>query len=946
MTTMRDPSSRHGRRLNNVSPATKIYIGAALIVTSLTITIQAAHASAESSRRLVSEGRSLLENGEARPALIRLKNAVKEDPDNAEARFELGSLKLRLGDYPSAEKELDFALERGLPPARILPRLAWALFLQNKFDRLLKLAPCPDDPPCRSDVLAVHARAYLAQKSLPAAAAASLAALDAQPKGLSALNARGAVLFAQGDLVGTTAMVDQILALDPKSAEALSLRGEVFRASGDAGAAIASFRDALVVDPANQGARTRLAVALMSQNRTQEAQGEIDTLLRQAPQSLPAIYLKAVLLLRGGKMAEALAIVRPVEHDIARDPQGATLLALIHAGNNTLEEALSYAEIVHSRSPESLFAVKLLATIDARLGRYDKVVDLLAPRREALAGDGEALDLLGSAHLARGQIKEANDVLAEAVRARPESDLARGHLALTYLRNGDTRAQGIQDFEDLLGRNPDKAQYGAILVGAYLSEGKYDEAIGVATKAVARAPNQPQPLSLRAAVRLIKGDEAEAEKDLNAALARDPGFVPAALMLSDLSVRRGAIDAGRAPIDRALTLAPNDRQALLARARIEIIAEKPGSALPFLARAIDAWPEAIEPRTMQIQLLGATGQTEPMIAAAMELARLNPGNPVALELATRTLLLAGRREQGDEMLKRLKSATPPTAEAQMRLGQVLVQFARLPEASATFFRVARSAPRNLGAWSAAAATDLRLNGLDSARKIVAEAQANNPTSLQASLMTGDILRAAGHLDEAEAFYRAALARTPVADVVLRLFETRVEQGHRHDAIPLIETWLSAHPNDANVRLALADSLLAARDFAAAARHYTLVLATQPRDSVVLNNLAYAYGRLNDPRAIETARRAYLLRPNTPVIADTYGELQYRLGDRRLGAEILRQSYLAAPNDPQIAYHMAVVLADRGESGAAKAVLKPLLDAKPPRDESQEAADLYRRLEGQ
>jgi len=908
-----------------------------------------AAASTRSSRDYLINGLDSLEKGDLRTALIQLKNAVRDDPDNAVARFELGQIELRMGEYAAAGRDFTVARERGYPAAKTVPALARALLMQNEFDKVLKtLEPCPDDPVCRGDVLAIQVRAHLAQRDLPAAAIAARAAIEAQPSSLMAQTAQAMVLMAQGDPAAAETLIDDILTRAPRSIEATALKGEVRRQAGDYAGAARAFRAALDIDPGNLPVRTQLVMALMADNRTDETGDEIDQILQQAPQSASALYIKAVQLARTGKMEQALSTVRPIESEIARDPRGTFLLALIHAGNNNLETALSYALVFHTRSPDNLAGTKLLANIHARLGSYDRVIALLAPRHETLAQDVEALDLLGSAYLAEGRIKDANDVLAEAVQLRPEADSTRGRFALAQLRGRDSREEGIHELEGLVGRNPDQAQYGAILVGAYLSVGKYDRAIALASAAIDRAPTSPQPLTLRAAAQMAKGDEAEARRDLDRALALDPAFVPAVLMLSDHHLRLGEFDPSRALLDQALLRSPTDSRVLLARARLETRDARPAAALPYLERAIAAAPEEMETRTLWFQSLAATGQTATMIQGANDLVRLLPRNPAALELAARALKQAGQTGPSGEVLDRLRQSLPVTVDAQMRLGQLLDQFGRPAEARTAFLRAAETNPRFLPAWNAAAATELRLSGTEAALKIARDAEAHNPTSLQAKIISGDILRSSGRLDEAAELYtRLMMGRSDSPEVLLRLFATRIDQGQRKVAYRLVEEWLALHPDDINTRLALGDDMIAAKDFTAAAAQYEKVIAKQPRNAPALNNLASLYDRLHDRRAIATARRAYTLTPNVPMVADTYGDLLYRSGERRLGAEILRQSHLAAPQEPQIAYHMAVILADRGDTHGARALLKPLVEAKPPPLEDPDGATaLYRRLGGQ
>ena len=57
-----------------------------------------------------------------RAAAIQLRNALQQQPRNAEARFLLGQVLARTGDFLGAEKELRRALEYGYPADRVSPR--------------------------------------------------------------------------------------------------------------------------------------------------------------------------------------------------------------------------------------------------------------------------------------------------------------------------------------------------------------------------------------------------------------------------------------------------------------------------------------------------------------------------------------------------------------------------------------------------------------------------------------------------------------------------------------------------------------------------------------------------------------------------------------------------------------------------------------------------------
>ena len=86
-------------------------------------------------------------------------------------------------------------------------------------------------------------------------------------------------------------------------------------------------------------------------------------------------------------------------------------------------------------------------------------------------------------------------------------------------------------------------------------------------------------------------------------------------------------------------------------------------------------------------------------------------------------------------------------------------------------------------------------------------------------------------------------------------------------------------------------------------------------------------------------------PNTPAIVDTYGYLLYRGGDQQQGGKLVRRAFDANPRDPQVAYHMAVLLADSKDPIAARTILKGLVNSKADFDGADGARKLYSDLSG-
>ncbi len=70
-------------------------------------------------------------------------------------------------------------------------------------------------------------------------------------------------------------------------------------------------------------------------------------------------------------------------------------------------------------------------------------------------------------------------------------------------------------------------------------------------------------------------------------------------------------------------------------------------------------------------------------------------------------------------------------------------------------------------------------------------------------------------------------------------------------------------------------------------------------------------------------RAMALKPDDPAIMDSYGWLQYRLGDKESAQEYLRKAYDLV-RDPEIGAHLGEVLWESGKRPEAKRIWKESL----------------------
>jgi Tfp pilus assembly protein PilF len=85
----------------------------------------------------VEDAQQYLKKGDLKSALIQLRNAVREAPDDPKIRAQLAEAYLRTGDLPGAEREARAARDRKGDEVDYLPVLADVLLRQGKFADLI-----------------------------------------------------------------------------------------------------------------------------------------------------------------------------------------------------------------------------------------------------------------------------------------------------------------------------------------------------------------------------------------------------------------------------------------------------------------------------------------------------------------------------------------------------------------------------------------------------------------------------------------------------------------------------------------------------------------------------------------------------------------------------------------------------------------------------------------
>lgn len=338
----------------------------------------------------------------------------------------------------------------------------------------------------------------------------------------------------------------------------------------------------------------------------------------------------------------------------------------------------------------------------------------------------------------------------------------------------------------------------------------------------------------------------------------------------------------------------------------------------------------------------------------------------AVALKARIIAVEGGEGVASQ-IQELVDQYPDNAELVFISGQYLIKTEDYEGARMQFQRVVELAPENYEAMFGLAGLNLQLNDLDAAKKQflklkevpewadqsnlflgrIEKAQENykdslewfdrvseGPLAVEAGLNAVLVLGKLGRYREAEARIEDLRQRFP--DQSIRIDLVRVEllskRKEYRKALEVLNGALKKHPGQSELLYsrALVAERLNRLDILEA--DLGILLKKNPDDVNALNALGYTLvdktSRLKE--AQKYLDQAIKLKPDDPVIIDSYGWLQFKLGNHQKAIEYLRRAFNENP-DPEIGAHLGEVLWVSGRVSEAKNVWRKALVSDPNSD---------------
>ncbi len=559
---------------------------------------------------------------------------------------------------------------------------------------------------------------------------------------------------------------------------------------------------------------------------------------------------------------------------------------------------------------ESVAIQTALALIDASEGKLDAAIETL---KLAIETDPK----YATAHLAMGNVLWAKQDLtaadtsfalaAEHSSGRPNVTLARAQFKLKI---GD-RDQAEIIVKDLLDRNPNFVPaliFRANMLGA---DGLFEDALEVTELAQRLSPMNPEITILASQLDLNNGESEAAVSRLSELTQRYPEFTTGHLALSKALLANDERLRASSSIMRVLTLDPNNIEALLVQAGLEIQQGSPEAAEENLLRVLESVPKHPIAQGLLADVYTSKNDYDQALELLLDLSTQQPKNPQPLFKAAQLKIQLGRIAEGRKYLESSLSRAPAFLQPLELILQLDVQDQQFQAAEARLAPLRKENPENPSLHFLSGKLYLAQNKTEMGVSSLKRALEIDPRLRPASYALAQHYQAVGNLNEAK----------------LRL-----------------EALIRISKEDLEAIFSLGTLEEQSLEFSSALESYRDVLRLDSNHVGALNNLAYLladkFDRIEEAHTL--ALKARELDPSNPAIADTLGWIAFKMGDFSLARSLLEESSRKI-EAPMIFYHLAKAYAALDMIAEAKIALDKAINLGLPDEETDDARALIQNF---
>ena len=856
-----------------------------------------------------SQALNYIEQQQYNAAVIELKSAIQQAPDNADYRLALGKLYLQTSDPLSAEKELGKALQLGIAPDQLALALTQAHYLAENYPQVL--SAFATDTNLSADI-APYVQVYKALAEIELGSMENAIPIFDQllqvPQADVTLFAEAALSINARSYDNAQKKLNKINNDSPIYLEALLLNAHTALMQKQPEAAAPQLTAYLQQRPNAYKVRLLTAETQVRLNDLAAADKHLKPLLKVIPNHGLTNYLKAVI--EYDKKNYTLAkehVDKAIQAKLDTVPNR-VLAGLVHYQLGLESQALVHFSAIKQYLPQLPEVNRLYAVLRLKAGEVTDAAESIS-QSEFTAADLALVSTTVSELVRTGNNKAAADIVARyeqfVVAEDAQSLQTLGKLKLNI--SGQETA-GIQALEQALLLEPGQHHTRLILAGNYIRLKQYDKASKLADEWISTKDTEAAGYNLKALVALLQQDMTNGKLLLAQAQAADKTNVFTHFLLASVAQLEGDVSLADQYLKQAIALRPDYQPALASYYSSLNSQGKPEAAIQLIEQSQQSNPDNIQITLLLANVYQLNSRYKDVIALLEPLANQQQKlPPVAYSQLLRAYAGANKIEQGVNLAQRWVNEDKQSLPANFAFASFLATAKRYNDALRVLNNALQQHPKNAVLLRTKMHSQAELNDYQGALETFALLPADLKNSADMLFHQGRLQLLNDQLSIGINTLLKSYNLAPSPITATAIAEAYAKDVSYRKAVTFLDEHFAQHGENKRLRAFYAN-LLIQDDVNKAVAIYQKLAEEEPEDIITLNNYAWVLqqsGKTAD--ALPYIEKAMQINANHPDILDSYGKILFSLGQYAKARAQYDKSLSIRPNSTEVQLNYAELL---------------------------------------
>jgi len=862
------------------------------------------------------KAKSYIKDKKINESVIELKNAIRTDINNAEARFILGQTYLSEGNAVDAVKELERAKELKYSNELLIPLLARAYILTESDDDVISLSDEAKslDTEVLTQYLAYKTLAALRSEQVKMAQSSAQLAKSIKPTSFYSQLAQAYIVFSEREFEQASVIVKDILAISADNPDTLMLQGQLATAMKNYEQAAKSFEHYLLVQPKSGIVQLLLADSLLKSEQFEKAEQYADAILASISTQPFANYVKAMVRFQSKDYANAsehaeVALSANFNQFNLKLVAGASAFYL-----NNWEQANLHLSALSQYLPPEHQAKKMLAVSQLELGLINDINETLSDFSSSNKSDSQFIASLSYKLLELGAVNEAKELVEKNENINDDAaNTARQGLLKLMLND----PSGMKNLENAIKLNPDLIEAELALAYAAVQSRDIEQAREIAIKWKKEYPEKAGSSNLMAMIFIKEKDYIKAEKALNESLNKEKNNIFALIEQVNSARYQGKIELAKQRANNLIVLYPDNGKIQ----KLYFDLHRNDDAVEIIVSSYKRDKSNIKKALLASEALIRLKKSD----EAFEILNSIKQDPKLPKRFWQLLLLAHKQQQSEKeillTLEQWREISPYHLEPSILLVEYYTSKRDHTRAISVVNRAFEYHSDNLTLQLVKMQLLLNAKEIYQAKELYNKIEKRDIKQSLKMGIEGRILLLEKKFKQAIPKLTIFFQAYPSDKNAIYLASAYQGNADESGAIAVLESFLNNNNNNVRVRVILASIYLNSNKDKAI-QNYETISKTQPNSVVVNNNLAWLYMEKGDlDNALKFSKKAFSVAPDIANVVDTYGMILFKRGEKVKAWESAQRSYnLSNKKDENIALNYAEVLIANDRKEEAKSVI--------------------------